>query len=174
MGHFDPLVAVWTMTGLPAGVSGTPLAAGMTADAKRTAVNAWTIAGPPRDVPPVKVAALLLLDQTYQKIEAFAATAATGVPTHDAALAAAQTLMIWLEKQQDVIIMMSDPAVYAVVQAMGNAIVAQETATPGTTGFTQSVLDALLALAATTVPWWQSVGLTSAVSADDCVVAGLS
>ncbi len=50
MTNYAPLIAVWNATGLPTGVSGTPLAAGMTAAQKLAAIVAWTVVVPAQAV----------------------------------------------------------------------------------------------------------------------------
>jgi hypothetical protein len=48
MASYDALIAVWNTVGLPAGVSGTALAAGMSRAQKLNAINGWTVTGPAR------------------------------------------------------------------------------------------------------------------------------
>lgn len=50
MAYYDPVIAVWPTTTLPAGVSGTALAAGDTAAQKLAKIDAWTVAGPAQTV----------------------------------------------------------------------------------------------------------------------------
>ena len=69
---------------------------------------------------------------------------------------------------------MSDPNVFAAFNSLADAIVAQESASPGTTGCTQAVLNGLLALAQTTLPWWQANGFNAPLAVSDATNAGLS
>jgi hypothetical protein len=43
MTYYDPLIAVWNTTTLPAGVTGSPLAASMSKQQKLDTVNAWMV-----------------------------------------------------------------------------------------------------------------------------------
>jgi hypothetical protein len=85
-----------------------------------------------------------------------------------------RTLMAWLTVPNAPTLRMSDPTVYATVKGMADAALAQETAAPGTVGFTQEVHDGLLGLASTSEPWWQANGYTSAINGHDLVAAGIS
>jgi hypothetical protein len=155
--RYDPLIALWAT-----------LPSADTTAQKLAAVNAMTVAGPNVDVTTSQVVSVLLLAGAYPTLAAFAA----GTTGAASALSAAKTLMDWVTVPNAPLVQMSNPTVFAEVQQLGNAVVAQETASPGSTGFTQTVLNDLLALAATTVPWWQANGLTSAVSPSDLTAAG--
>src|SRR5262249_5910703 len=93
---------------------------------------------------------------------------------HDAALTAAQSFIAWLSLANAPPINFANPDVLQGVTNMGNAVVAQETATPGSTGFTQAVFEGLLGLAQTTQPWWQANGFSGPVMLSDVAAAGLS
>jgi hypothetical protein len=43
MAYYDPLIAVWNTTALPAGVTGAPLAASMTKQQKLDTINGWMV-----------------------------------------------------------------------------------------------------------------------------------
>src|SRR6185437_12185827 len=150
-----------------------PSLSGSTSD-KIAQVNAMTVAGPNADVSISQVAGFLLLRGIYPTIAAFAQGSTNGNATHDGALTAAKTFMAWIGLPGAPPVHMGQSDVYAAVTAMGNAMVAQETASPGSTGFTQAILDGLLALAQTTQPWWQANGFTGPVTALDAANAGLS
>jgi hypothetical protein len=145
-----------------------------TTASKLTQVNALTVAGPNVDVDTTDVAAYLLLQGVYPRFQLFAAGSPTGDATHDAALVAAQSFIAWLGLPNSPPINTAKPEVFAAMSNMGNAVVAYETATPGATGFTQAVLTGLLALAQTTMPWWQANGFSKPVTAADVANAGLA
>jgi hypothetical protein len=159
MAYYDALVTKWaTLTGT-------------TAD-KLAAVNAATVAGPNVDVTVPQIVGYLLLHGAYLPVAAFAQGATTGDATHDAALAAAKTLMAAITVPNAPTLGMSDPSTYAIIKGMADAVLAQETASPGSTGFTQAVHDGLLALAATTTPWWQANGYGGPFNTNDLAAAG--
>lgn len=140
---------------------------------KLAAINALTVAGPNVNVSVQSAVGVLLLSGAYPTLAAFAQTTApAGNATYAAALGAAKTLMAWFSVPNAPSIELSLPAVYAVVQGMGNAIVTQEMATPGSTGFTSAVLSSLLALATTEIPWWQASGYPAPFSGKNLQAAG--
>ena len=159
MTNYAPLVAVWpSLTG--------------TTDQKLAQINSMTSVGPMADVSVPQVVGFMLLSGAYLPGSKFAQGAVTGNGVHDAALLAMQTLMAVITVPNAPGLNMSNPTVYAEIKGMADAVLAQETATPGSTGFTQTVHDGLLALAATTVPWWQANGFTSMFDSGDLAAAG--
>jgi hypothetical protein len=132
-----------------------------------------TVAGPSIDISIQQVMGFLLLSGIYPTVAAFAGTANNNTQPHDGALQAAKTFMAWIELQNAPAVHMSQPSVVAAVTQMGNAMVAQETASPGSTGFTQAILDGLLALGQTTKPWWQANGFSGPVTGADAAAAGV-
>jgi hypothetical protein len=64
---------------------------------------------------------------------------------------------------------MSDPATYSAVQNFLGALAADSN-----TGITAGDVTALLAMAATTIPWWKASGYPCPFSGQDIVNAGLS
>ena len=139
---------------------------------KLAAINALTVPGPSVDVSVSSVVGYLLLSGGYLPLAAFAQTAATGNTTHDTALAAAKTVMALMTIPNAPSFGMSNPGTFAAVKGMADAILAQETASPGSTGFTQAIHDGLLALCSTSTPWWQSAGYTGPFSQADLAAAG--
>lgn len=161
MAYYDALAAKWaTLTGTTA--------------SKLSQINVLTLPGPNADVAVSAVVGKLMLSGAYLPLAAFAQSAMNSTVTHDNALGAAKMLMAIITTPNAPSFQMSDPASYAGIKGMMDAILAQETATPGSTGFTQMVHDALLALAATTVPWWQANGYSSPFNTNDLAAAGLS
>lgn len=159
MGYYDALIAKWaTLTGTNA--------------AKLTAINAVTVAGPNIDVPVQSVVGLLMLSGAYLPMADFASGLTDNNVTHDTALGAAKMLMAILTIPNAPAFNTSNATNYTIIKGMVDAILAQETAASGTTGFTQAVHDAMIALAATTVPWWQSVGYSGQFSQADLDAAG--
>ena len=141
---------------------------------KLAQLNAMTVTGPGVDVSIQQVAGFLLLNGIYPTIDTFAGTTNNGTQPHDGALLAAKTFLAWIGLQNAPLVHMSQPAVVSAVTQMGNAMVAQEEAAPGSTGFTQAVLDGLLALGQTTQPWWQANGFSGPVTSGDAAAAGLT
>lgn len=162
MAYYDALISKWAT--LPTGDA--------TAQ-KLAAINAMTVPGPNVDVQPSAVKGKLLLMGAYFPLKAFAGSAVNSNTTHDNALGAAMSLIEMLDMPNAPLFAMSDPTTYATIKGMADAVLEQETATAGSTGFTQAVHDALLALAATTVPWWQANGYKHEITTGDVVVAGL-
>ena len=175
MAYYDALKTAWNgATQPPIGVTGTALAAGMTTQQKLDAVNGWTVPGPNIDVAPSTVQSNLLLLGAYFTLEAFSQGANSGDQTHDKALYAAKALIKLLNSPNASVFQMSDANKYAQIKGMMDNILAQEVAVPGSTGFTQSVHDSLLALAATTTTWWQANGYSRQFDLGDVAAAGLS
>jgi len=165
MGYYDALVAKWsTLTG--------------TTSEKLDAVNALTVPGPNVDVQISAVVGVMALSGAYLSVSAFAQGSSNGSPTHDAALSYAKLFISILTMPNAPSFAMSDPTDNAVITGMMDAILAQETAVPGSTGFTQAIRDKLIALSATSLPWWKASvadgggGLSSTVSVDDLIEAG--
>jgi len=149
------------------------LNAGTTA-AKVAQVNAMAVAGPNVDVGIPQVAGYLLLAGIYPTVVQFASTSPNSNPTHDGALTALKTFVAWISIPNAPPVHFSDPTVYAQITAFAGAVAAQETASPGSTGFTQEVHDGLLALGQTTQPWWQDNGFHAPVTLADATNNGLS
>lgn len=160
MTDYTKLVAKWST------LSGT------TAE-KLAALNAEMVTtSAHRDVPVSTVVGKLLLSGSYLLMQVFAATTPTQSAAHDNALMATKMLMAVVTVPNAPTFQMSDPTTFAQVTGMMNAIVAYETETPGSTGFTSSVRDELLALANIDVPWWQANGYTSSFNENDLEAAG--
>ena len=140
---------------------------GSTVADKLASLNAMTVAGPNVDVSIQQVAGYLLLQGVYPTIATFAEGSPNNTQPHDGALSAAKSFMAWVTMPNPPDVHFSQSAVAAAVTQLGNAMVAQETASPGSTGFTQAVLDGLLALGQTTLPWWQANGFGGPVTSTD-------
>lgn len=139
-----------------------------TTDQKLAQVNIMTVTGPNVDVSVEQVVGFLLLQGVYPALIAFA----SGSTGSAQSLAAAKTLVAWITVPNAPILQMSNPTVFTEVQGMAEAVVAQETTSPGSTGFTQAVMNGLMALAASTTLWWQANGYTSPFSESDLEAAG--
>lgn len=161
MAYYDALIAKW------------PSVAGATTADKLAALNAEVVAGPNVDVGVSTVLGELLLAGAYFPLEAFSQGEANGDVVHDSALAAAKSLVKLLANPNATVFEMSDSTKYAQIKGMMDVILAQELAQQGSTGFTQSVHDTLLALSSTTQTWWQANGYRRAINMGDVVVAGL-
>jgi hypothetical protein len=150
-----------------------PSLTGSTAD-KISQVNAMTVEGSNVDISISQVAGYLLLKGVYPTLTSFASSTPTNSQPHDGALTAAKTFVAWIGLAGAPAVHMSDPGVFADFNALAAAIVAQETASPGSTGCTQGVLTGLLALAQTTQPWWQANGFSAPVTLVDASNNGLT
>lgn len=156
MAYYDALIAKWaTLTG--------------TTDEKLAAVNALTLPGPNADVPVAAVEGYLSLAGVPTAMEDWiAANPAPSVPR-----TACNELLRTIASPHVETFAMSQPATYAALQGMLQALEAVSLLTSG------QVAD-LLAMAATTVPWWQASvaagggGLSGPVSETDLEPAGLS
>ena len=141
---------------------------------KLDTLNAMMVAGPNVDISISVVAGYLLLRGIYPTVVAFSAGSPLGEQPHDGALIAAKTFVAWITLQGAPDVHMSQPDVFAAFNQLSTVMVAQETAVPGSTGFTQAAADGLLALAQTQIPWWQANGFDGPVTASDVASAGLS
>lgn len=123
------------------------------------AINIKTVAGLTQDVVLGDVAGVFLQKHAFVPLQKFAQRAPSGDATHDAALQVAETFVAWIGLGSNApIFRCSQPEIYAEAQQMLGALMAQEAAEKGSTGVTQEVNDAVIALAQTTVPLWQSLG----------------
>lgn len=151
-----------------------PSLSGTTVADKLAALNAITVAGPNIDVTVQQVAGYLLLQGVYPTIAAFAQGSPNSTQPHDGALTAAKSFMAWFTMPNPPDVRMSQAAVVEEVTQMGNAMVAQEAASPGSTGFTQAILNGLLALGQTTISWGLANGFNGPVTEADVTNAGLT
>lgn len=150
MAYYDALKTQW------AGLSGT------TAQ-KLAAINAMTVAGPSQNVAPSAIVAYLALNLKLAPLLKYAANA----PATEAGACAEELAAILQMGSNAPTFETSNPAVLATVTGMLQAISADSAS-----GLTASDVTALLALAATTVPWWQANGYTSPFSQADLDAAG--
>ncbi|MDX2221129.1 MAG: hypothetical protein SFV21_00180 [Rhodospirillaceae bacterium] len=139
-----------------------PTVAGADTAARLAALNAETVAGPPRDVRTSEVLGFLALAGLTTAIEDWVAAN----PMPSAARTAAKELLRIISSPHVQSIETSAPAKLAVVDGMLSALVAASV-------ITAEHKTALLALAATTRPWWQASGYTAPISANDLDAAGL-
>lgn len=135
-------------------------ASGTTAATMLTDMTTKSLSGPNQDVSVSTVVGFLMLESDFLTLQSFSQSTTTGNTTHDAALNAAKMLMALVTTPNAPSFAMSNPTTYASIKALADAILAQETATPGTTGFTQTVHDGLLALAAVSQSWADQNGWT--------------
>jgi hypothetical protein len=135
---------------------------GTTAE-KLAAINALTVAGPNQDVPPSAVVAYLALNGKFAALMKYAQSP----PATDAGVAAANFAAIIGLGNNAPIFEMSVPATYAAIEAMLDAL-----ASDPASGVASADVAALLALAATAVPWWQANGYTSPIGPNDLAAAG--
>jgi hypothetical protein len=167
---YGALIAAWgSPTQLPAGVTGT-LLNGLSQALKIAAVNGWTVAGPTQDVSGGAVLGYLALSGKLASLETYAGSPPTGSITgFPQAVMAAKQLITLLSYPSFTGFQTSNTTVYATVSNFLSLLAAD-----AASGITSTDVAALLSLTATTIPWWQSVGLTSPISAGDLAAAGLT
>ncbi len=159
---------VWGTTTLPTGVTGTAFVSGDTLATKLPKLNAWTVKGPNQDVPASSVAGYLALNAKLYGLQQYAKTAVVGAAgATQASVVSANELVTLLSLGQP--FQTSQSTVYAAVQNFLAALVSDPN-----TGITATDEAALLALAATTSPWWQSIGASAPISVGGATAAGLS
>jgi hypothetical protein len=121
MSVYDTLIAAWSGgTTLPVGVVGAAFVADDTVDQKLAKLNAWTITGPKQDVPISAVEGYLGLRGILTAIEDWLATN----PAAGTSRTAAKELLRAIASPHVTVFQMSDPDVYARVQAMLGSLVA--------------------------------------------------
>jgi hypothetical protein len=157
MAYYDALVAQWAT-----------LPAGDTTAQKLAAINAMTVAGPNVDVKVSAVVGYLGVNAKMSGLQKYAATAVAGTGNATAeSVMAANELVAIMNCPNAPDFQMSNTAVYAAMAGMLAALVSDSAS-----GITSSDQAALLALAATTTPWWKSNGYSSPFNSNDLVAAG--
>ena len=170
MAYYTALIAAWGSTTLPAGVTGTPLVSGASAVSNLALLNAWTVAGPNVDVPVSSVVAYLGNVLKLPGLNGYATAAAAVAPASRTEAQLAGMELVELFGMPDAPAFKTSVASeYTLLEGMLTAI-----AGDSASGLTTADVTALMALAATTIPWWQSVGMTSPVSPNDLSAAGLA
>lgn len=170
MANYAALIAAWNSTALPSGVNaaGTPLSSSMTSAQKLAAVNGWTVAGPNVDVPVSAIVGYLGLNAKLATLIKYAATA----PATEAGVAGAELIAV-IQCPNAPGFRTSQASVLATLQTMLSALAGDVNS-----GIAAGDVTALLALAATTMAWWQAptaqngAGLTSPVTEADLEAAG--
>jgi hypothetical protein len=152
MAYYDALIARWATL------------AGTTAE-KLAVINSLTVEGPAADVAVSAVVASLALSGKLAGLQAYAQNPPESA--NPEALVAARELVALMSSPNAPAFRMSDPVVYAPVQGFLTALTAD-----AATGVTADDHAALLALAATTIPWWKANGYASPVSQGDLDAAG--
>ena len=151
MAYYDALKAQWAA-----------LPAGDTTAQKLAAVNALTVAGPSIDVPVSAVVGYLAESSKLASLLKYAAAPAAT----EAGVAAAELSAIIMCPNAPPF-RTSNSTVAASVAGFLTALAAD-----ANSGLVAADVTALLALAATTLPWWQSAGYTSPISQGDLDAAG--
>lgn len=175
MPGYATLTAAWNSTTLPAGVTGTPLTAQMSPQAKLAALQGWVLAGPMIDVPVGKVAGYLMRNGKEAGLASYATTPPTGASP--VAVGAAKMLVQMCNNQSPVTSFeMSDPTTAGEVEAMLTALVADTN-----TGLTATDQTVIIGYATgPTLPWAQTPAaegggdLPGQLSAMDLTAAGLA
>jgi hypothetical protein len=136
------------------------------ARARMAALNAESLPGPDRDVLAAETASLIAAHGAQLKLRVLAGGQFTGDATHDHAVAAARLLTRAID-ERGTVIPAGDAGIAAGMIECLDALVAQDAADAGSTGFTSELRDAIVGLAKTTIPWWKSAGYSSPVSSGD-------
>lgn len=164
MVDYTALKNAWTASpSPPTGVTGGSLLTnGLTTAQKLTAINAWMVAGPNQDVPISAVVSYLGLNAKLTGLMKYAASA----PATSAGVAGAELAAI-INCPNAPPFQASKSAVFGTLEAMLTALSGDPTS-----GISAADVTALLALASTSIPWWQSNGYTSPFNANDLELAG--
>ncbi len=151
MAYYDALKTEW------AALSGTTAA-------KLAAINAMTVAGPKQDVSVSSVVAYLALNAKFANLQSYAASPPTGAQA--AAVTAAKEFLAILSTPVSTF-QMSIASIYSTISTFLNALAADPAS-----GITAADVTALLAMTATTIPWWKANGYTSPFTQADLDAAG--
>jgi hypothetical protein len=152
MTNYAPLQAEW------------PNLSGTTAQ-KIATLNAMTVAGPNQDVPVSSVVAYLALDLKLATLKNYAASPPSG--SNASVVAVAQNFVAMLSVNEPPPFEMSNPMIYSAISGFLTTL-----ATDTNTGIVTADVTALLALAATTLPWWEANGYAGPITGDDLAAAG--
>lgn len=161
MAYYDALIAAWNATGKPAGVSGTDLAAGMTAQQKLDAINGWTVAGANVRVSRGDVRQHFdnLVDTNDVPVWEHIEANNTGAGALNIACRAALRLR-------------DAPGDYPAVDLTAPLFQGQVNALVAGALMTQAQANGLFALGATTMPWWKASGYSQPIGTADLTLAG--
>ena len=150
MAYYDALSAKWaTLTG--------------TTEQKLSEINAATVSGANIDVPVGQVAGYLALSGLLPGIQSFAGNPPVGA--NAGAIVAAKGIVTLLATPQVTVFETSKAETHAAIQTMLGALVAMSL-------ISSTDAATLLGMAATTLPWWQFIGLTSPINLADLEAAG--
>jgi hypothetical protein len=181
MSYYDPLITAWPPGPLPSGVTGTALAAGMTAAQKLAAINAWTVQTTV-DTTALAVRGVLYPRGSWDRIKGVALGLYTGLS--NAAVIACHNL-VDAANAGDPVPYASVPGVAAKIGADLDTLAATKLTTldgkgiifaagefaVGDTGDKALLLGALTQA---TQPWSVSKGMTAPLTPNDLWAAGLS
>lgn len=138
------------------------LPSGDTTAQKLAAINAMTVAGPNQDVSISSVVAYLGLNGKLPGLIKYAES-----PPATAAGVAGASLVALFNMPNAPGFQTSNSTVYGTLSTMLNAL-----AGDSNSGITSTDVTNLLALASTTIPWWQSNGYSSSFTQADLDAAG--
>lgn len=171
MSYYSSLISAWNSAiQPPAGITGAGLSTNNTTDENLALLWAWTVPGPNVDVKVSSVVGYLALNSKLYNLQNYASTAVVGINgATTASVTAAKELVSLMASPNAPNFQTSVSSVYSTIQMMLEAL-----ASDSNTGITSTDVTNLLALAATTILWWQSVGLTSPPNIYDLQAAGLS
>lgn len=131
---------------------------------KLAAINALTSAGPNQDIPIPSIIAYLALNNKLVPFQNYA----NGSTGNAAAIQAAKTFFMLAATPGISSIQTSNATVAAQFAAMLGAVIADM----ANSGITSADETAVMAYAATTVPWWQANGYSSPFNDNDLAAAG--
>ncbi len=153
MAYYDPLIAIW------------PNVPGSTTADKLAALNAMTAAGPYKDVSPSAIIGYLGLQGKLYNLISYANNPPTNAIS--TSVSVAKVLISILTMPSAPAFQTSQSAIYNTIVAMLSQLVADPL-----TGLVSADQTNLVALANTTIPWWQANGLLAPVNLNDLAAAG--
>lgn len=171
--YYAALIAAWNgTTQPPTGVTGMALTSTMTTAEKITAVNGWTVAGPNQNVSIASVIRYLGLNLKLAGLQRYASAALASTATLTEAQVAGSEFAA--------VLACPNAAPFQAGDAASIEALLTEIASDSNSGLTTTDVTNLMALFATTTPWWQAPvangggGLSSPVGLPDCQAAGIS
>lgn len=135
--------------------------------AKLAALDAETVAGPNIDVAIGDIVGYLAIGGKIAPLQDYAAS--TQTVSNKNAVDAARTFFVLINTPRISVMQTSVPSVYAAVQGFLSTISAD-----AASGITTNDVQAILGMAATTMPWWQANGYSSPIGTGDLEAAGIT
>ena len=157
MAYYSPLASEWAAI--------TAANPSYTTAQKLAAINAMTVAGPNVDVSTSSVLGYLMMNVKLVTLQEYAASPPNG--SSPTVVALVKELLATFSYPAFQTFQTSQASVYSTVSGMLSTI-----AGDANTGITSADVTAILALAQTTILWWQANGYTSPINDNDLMAAG--